>query len=148
MSTDNIIRTVQTALVAVVSAFGISVVVAGHWWTNPPPTVHVAAVADQVTGLIRDQFATKEAFRDLKLSINDGAVTLINTDLNQYKGLAAVTTRRGATQYLEINVWADVTGAMFYEMDAMSASNLIDAAKAENQNCYTSMNETVCPPGG
>ena len=35
MSTANIIRLVQTVLVAAVAAFAISVVVAGHWWTAP-----------------------------------------------------------------------------------------------------------------
>ena len=33
MSTANIIRLVQTVLVAAVAAFAISVVVAGHWWS-------------------------------------------------------------------------------------------------------------------
>jgi hypothetical protein len=30
-------------------------------------------------------------------------------------------------------VWADPTGAMFYQMDPTSASNLIDAANKEKE---------------
>jgi len=59
----------------------------------------------------------------------DDGMTLINTDLNKYDGLATVHTRKGTQKFLSVTVWADPTGAMFYQMDPTSASNLIDAAK-------------------
>jgi hypothetical protein len=37
MSTSNIIRIVQLTILTAVAAFGISVVVLGHWWSSPPP---------------------------------------------------------------------------------------------------------------
>jgi len=81
---------------AAVAAFAISVVVGGHWWETPPPppTVDVPAVGKQVVGLLRDQWNTSDALREYGITVDDG-MTLINTDLNKYDGLATVRTRKG-----------------------------------------------------
>ena len=128
----------QTVLAAAVAAFAISVVVGGHWWETPPPppppppTVDVPAVGKQVVGLLRDQWNTSDALREYGITVDDG-MTLINTDLNKYDGLATVRTRKGTQKFLSVTVWADPTGAMFYQMDPTSASNLIDAANKEKE---------------
>lgn len=139
MSTANKIRLVQTVLAAAVAAFAISVVVAGHWWTTPPPppppppTVNVPLVKQEVVGLLRDQLNTGDAFKDYGITV-DADLTLINTDLNKYDGLATVHTRKGTQKFLEVIVTADPTGAMMYRLDPASASSLIEAAKAEKQS--------------
>jgi hypothetical protein len=133
MSTANIIRLVQTVLVAAVAAFAISVVVAGHWWTTPPPPpVNVQLVKGEVVGLLRNQFNTSDAFKDYGITVADD-LTLINTSLNKYDGLATVHTRKVTQKFLEVTVWADPTGAMFYEMNPTSAANLIEAASKEQK---------------
>jgi hypothetical protein len=137
MKSDNIIRVLQTVLAAAVAGFAISVVVAGHWWATPPPppppppSVNVAAVAKQVVDLLRTQMTTNDALSKYGITVDDGGLTLINTDLNKYDGLATVHTRKGTQKFLSVTVWADPTGAMFYQMDGVSASNLVEAAKAE-----------------
>jgi hypothetical protein len=68
------------------------------------------------------------------ITIDDGGMTLINTALNKYDGLATVHTRKGTQKFLSVDVWADPTGAMFYRMDPVSASNLVEAAKAEESH--------------
>jgi hypothetical protein len=139
---ENIIRIVQTVLGAAVAGFAISVVVAGHWWTMPPPppppppTVNVAAVAKQVVDLLRTQMTTNEELSKYGITVDDGGLTLINTDLNKYDGLATVYTRKGTHKFVSVTVWADPTGAMFYEMDGVSTSNLIEAAKAEEPGAW------------
>ena len=106
------------------------------WWAGtggtPPPTVDVPAVGKQVVGLLRDQWNTSDALREYGITVDDG-MTLINTDLNKYDGLATVRTRKGTQKFLSVTVWADPTGAMFYQMDPTSASNLIDAANKEKE---------------
>ncbi|OBB01676.1 hypothetical protein A5666_24150 [Mycolicibacterium fortuitum] len=136
MKADNIIRIVQTVLAAAVAAFAISVVVGGHWWETPaapPPTTNVDAVAAQVLSLARTQLATNERTKDLALTLGDD-LQLINVDLNQYRGLLTITTRKGTQKYVQVDVTADPTGAMFYNMDGMSLSNLVDAANQEEMN--------------
>lgn len=113
MKADNIIRIVQTVLAAAVAAFAISVVVGGHWWETPaapPPTTNVDAVAAQVLSLARTQLATNERTKDLALTLGDD-LQLINVDLNQYRGLLTVTTRKGTQKYVQVDVTADPTGA-------------------------------------
>ena len=39
----------------------------------------------------------------------------------------------GVLSDLEVTVWADPTGAMFYEMNPTSAANLIEAASKEQK---------------
>ena len=133
MGTTNVIRLVQTFLAAAVAAFAVSVVVAGHWWTTPPPSVNVHVVGQQVIELLRDQFKTGDAFKDYGITVADD-MTLINTDLNKYNGLATVHTRKGTQKYLAVTVFADPTGAMFYQLDPTSASNLIDTAGKEEKS--------------
>ncbi|GAB3021994.1 hypothetical protein BST27_09420 [Mycobacterium intermedium] len=139
MSTANKIRVVQTVLAATVAAFAISVVVAGHWWTTPPPppppplpppSVNVPLVKQQVVELLQNQMNTLDAFKDYGITVADD-LTLINTGLNKYDGLATVHTRKGTQKYLSVTVWADPTGAMFYQMDPTSAANLVEAARKE-----------------
>lgn len=77
--------------------------------------------------------STNEGTKDLGLAVGDD-LQLINVDLNQYRGLLTVTTRRGTEKYVQVDVTADPTGAMFYNMDGVSMSNLVDAATAEEPN--------------
>lgn len=106
----------QTVLFASVAAFAISVVVAGRCWTTPPPpqppppTVNVEAVGKQVVGLLRDQW-NGDPLSEYGITVDDG-MTLINTDLNKYDGLATVHTRKGTQKFLSVTVWADPMGAM------------------------------------
>jgi hypothetical protein len=138
IGTANTIRIVQTVLAASVAAFAISVVVAGHWWTTPPPppppppppSVNVPEVKRQVVGLVRDRLNTDDAFKQYGITVADD-LTLINIDLNKYDGLATVHTRKGTQKFLEVTVWADPSGAMFYQMNPGSASNLIEVASKE-----------------
>jgi hypothetical protein len=129
---------VQTGILACVAAFAVSVVVAGHWWSTPPPppppppTVNVHAVSQQVVELLRNQMKTNDALKDYGITVDDD-LTLINTDLNKYDGLATVHTRKGTQKYLEVIVFADATGAMFYHMDPSSASSLIETASKEEK---------------
>jgi hypothetical protein len=135
VKTENIIRVVQTVLAAAVAAFAISVVVAGHWWVSPPPpppTVDVQSLGKQVTTLLQNSFNTADGLKDYGLKVDDG-MTLINTDLNKYNGLATVHTRKGTQVFLAIDVWADPTGAMFYRPDAGSAANLSETASKEQE---------------
>jgi hypothetical protein len=139
MSTANKIRLVQTALAAVVVAFAISVVVAGHWWTAPPPppppppSVNLAMLKDRVVDMLRDRLKTDDVFKDYGITV-DADLTLINTDLNKYDGVATVHTRKGTQKFLGVVVTADATSAIMYRMDPGSASSLIEAAKAEKQS--------------
>jgi hypothetical protein len=139
MKTENIIRVVRTILFAAVAAFAISVAVGGHWWETPappsppPPTTDVAGVADQVVTLARGQMATNDRTKDLGITLGDD-LQLINIDLNQYRGLITATTRKGTQKFLQVDVVADPTGAMFYNMDGISLTNLVDAANAEEPN--------------
>jgi hypothetical protein len=138
LSTANKTRLVQTVLFASVAAFAISVVVAGHWWTTPPPppppppSVNVSLLKGEVVGLLRDQLNTDDNFKQYGLTVADD-LTLINTDLNKYDGVATVHTRKGTQKFLSVTVWADPTGAMFYRMDPVSASNLMEAAQKEQK---------------
>ena len=83
----------QTVLAAAVAALPYR-----SWWAGtggtPPPTVDVPAVGKQVVGLLRDQWNTSDALREYGITVDDG-MTLINTDLNKYDGLATVRTRKG-----------------------------------------------------
>jgi hypothetical protein len=45
----------------------------------------------------------------------------------------SVVLQRISLEYLEVTVFADPTGAMFYQMDPSSASNLIDTASKEEK---------------
>lgn len=136
ISTDNRIRIVQTVLASFVAVFAISVVVGGRWWTTPPPppppppSVNIPQVKQEVVGLVRDQFNTADEFKEFGLTVADD-LTLINTDLNKYDGLATVHTRKGIQKFLSVTVWADPTGAMMFRMDPGSAANLVEAARNE-----------------
>jgi hypothetical protein len=139
MKTENIIRIVQTILFAAVAAFAISVVVSGHWWETPAPpppprpSTDVERVADQVVTLARGQIATNERTKNLGISLED-ELQLINIDLNQHRGLLTATTRKGTQKFVQVDVVADATGAMFYNMDGISLSNLVEAANAEEDS--------------
>ncbi|ORW27546.1 hypothetical protein AWB91_27225 [Mycobacterium paraense] len=128
----------QTVLGAVVAAFAISVVVAGHWWTTPPPppppapTVNLAVLKDRVVASLRDRLNTDDAFKDYGITV-DPDLTLINTDLNKYDGLATVHTRKGTQEFLGVVVTADPTGAMMYHLEPASTTSLIAAADKEKQ---------------
>jgi hypothetical protein len=71
-------------------------------------------------------------FKDYGITVADDMM-LINTSLNKYDALATVHTRKGTEKFLEVTVWADPTGAMFYQMNPASASNLIEAASKEEK---------------
>ncbi|WP_196773256.1 hypothetical protein [Mycobacterium intracellulare] len=139
MSTANILRLVQTGLAAAVALFAVSVVIGGHWWTTPPPppppppSVDVSVLKQRVVISLRDRLTTDDAFKDFAITVADD-LTLINTDLNKYDGLATVHTRKGTQKFLEVTVWADPTGAMMYRMDSGSASSLIETVHREDKS--------------
>lgn len=87
---------------------------------------------ERVVDALRKQLNTADAFKDHGITLDDD-LTLINTDLNKYDGLATVHTRKGTQKFLEVTVWADPTGAMMYRMDPGSASKLIEAASNEEK---------------
>jgi hypothetical protein len=93
MSTANIIRLVHTILATLVAVFAISVVVSGHWWTTPPPppAVDLPSVKQQVVSLLRNQMSTGDEYKNYGITVDDD-LTLINTDLNKYDGLATAHT--------------------------------------------------------
>ncbi|OMC32008.1 hypothetical protein A5739_11350 [Mycobacterium colombiense] len=86
----------------------------------------------RVINLLRDQLNTGDAFKDYGITVADD-LALINTSLNKYDGLVTVHTRKGTEKFLEVTVWADPTGAMFYQMNPGSTSNLIEAARKEER---------------
>ena len=137
MSTANKMRLAQTVLAAAVAAFALSVGVGGHWWTTPPPppppppSINVQLVKGEVVGLLRNQFETGDAFKDYGITVADD-LTLINTSLNKYDGL--VHTRKGTQKFVSVTVWADPTGAMFYQMDPTSAASLMELARKEKES--------------
>jgi hypothetical protein len=103
--------------------------------------VNVAEVGSQVVSLLRTQWNSGDlqeyGITEYGITVDDNMI-LINTDLNKYDGLATVHTRKGTQNFLSVNVWADPTAAMFYNMDVSSASNLIHAAKKEEPDrCWT-----------
>jgi hypothetical protein len=103
---------------------------------GPPPgtpTVDVQSVGKQVVGLLQDQW-NRDPLNEYGITVDADGMTLINTGLNKYDGLTTVHTRKGTQKFLSVTVWADPTGAMFYQMDTASASNVIDAAKKEQPN--------------
>jgi hypothetical protein len=136
MSTANIIRLVQTVLAALVAVFAISVVVGGHWWTTPPPpppSVDLSSVKAQVVSLLRTQMSTNDAYKNFGITVDDD-LTLINTSLNKYDGLATVHTRKGTQKFLGVTVFADPTGAMYYQQDTATAASLIETATKEQNS--------------
>jgi hypothetical protein len=93
----------------------------------------VPAVAAQVVTLARGQMVTNDRTKDLGITVGDD-LQLINIDLNKYRGLLTATTRKGTKKFVQVDVVADPTGAMFYNMDGISLPNLVDAAKGEEPN--------------
>lgn len=84
----------------------------------------------QVLNLLRSTLSTGDAFKDYGVTTDDD-LTLINTDLNKYDGVVTAHTRKGTQKFLEVNVWADPTGAMFYRMEPTSAASLLEQARKE-----------------
>jgi hypothetical protein len=80
MSTSNIIRVVQTTLIAIGLAFGISVVVAGHWWSDKPH-LDLDALGQHVTSSMQTQFDTTADTKSLGLHVGKD-IMLINVNGN------------------------------------------------------------------
>jgi hypothetical protein len=74
----------------------------------PPRTVNVQATGQQVVNLLRGQWGS-EPLQKYRITFAD-SMTLINTDVNTYDGLATVYTRKRTQKFLSVNVWADPTG--------------------------------------
>jgi hypothetical protein len=133
MSTSNIIRIVQLTLLTAVAAFGISVVVLGHWWSSPPPKLDIEALGKQITSAMQNQFDTGDGTKDLGIHVVADKPTIINVtgNGNEYQGLVHVTTSRGTDVPVGFTVYADATGAWIYEIDPQSSVKLSTTAEKD-----------------
>jgi hypothetical protein len=144
MSTSNIIRIVQTTLIAVGLASGISVVVAGHWWSEKPQ-VDLEALGQHVASSLQTQFDTTADTKDLGLHVGKD-VMLINVNGNEYRGMVTVTAAlpnrfdpvthvakpaNSTDVQVAFTVYADDTGRMMWQLDPASNAKL--AMTAEKQ---------------
>jgi hypothetical protein len=141
VETSNIIRIVQLTLLTTVAAFGISVVVFGHWWSPPPSQLDMDALGKQITSAMQNQFDTGDGTKELGLHVVTDNVTLINTKHNEYQGLVHVTTHKGTDVEVGLVVYADAsTGHWIYEMDPGSRLKLSTAAEKDKdpmkQTCW------------
>jgi hypothetical protein len=140
MSTGNIIRIVQVALIALVAAFGISVVVAGHWWVVEKPPLDVSALGKQVVSGLQNQFDTAEALKGYGLHVADDII-LINVNGNEYQGLVTVSTRKHTDVPVGVTLYADGVN-MIYQPDAQSSAKLVQAAEKDKDP--SELNRMVC----
>jgi hypothetical protein len=136
MSTSNIIRIVQLTILTAVAAFGISVVVLGHWWSSPPPPppkTDVGAVSKQIISAMQNQFDTGDGTKDLGLRVVTDSIDLINvTDTgNEYEGMVNVSTHKGTEVSVGLTVYADPTGHWIYQIDGQSLIKLSTAAEKD-----------------
>jgi hypothetical protein len=129
MSTSNIIRVVQLVIITAVAAFGISVVVLGHWWSPPPPKLDLDALGKQVASGLQSQFDTADSTKEYGLEVGSD-IMLINATGNQYQGLVTVRTRKSTAVPVGAIVYADGT-RMIYQVDPQSVTKLAAAAEKD-----------------
>jgi hypothetical protein len=134
MKTSNVIRIVQATLVAVGLAFAISVVVAGHWWSDKPK-IDLDDLGKQVTSLLQHQFDTSGEMKQYGLHVN-GDIMLINVTGNEYRGLVTVETYKLNGVPVGITLYADGKN-MIYHLDPDSAPKLIQAAERDKNRQQT-----------
>jgi hypothetical protein len=132
MSTNNIIRIVQLTMLIAVAAFGISVVVFGHWWSSPPPKVDLDSVGKQVISGMQNQFDTGEGTKDWGVQVLTGSITLINVTGtgNEYQGMVHVTTQKLTDVPVSFTLYADATTWM-YQIDQQSLIKLSTIAEKD-----------------
>jgi hypothetical protein len=133
MSTSNIIRIVQLTLLTGVAAFGISVVVLGHWWSPPPPKLDVHELGKQITSAMQNDFDTADGMKDWGVHVVTDNTTLINVtgNGNQYQGVVHVTTTKGTDVPVGFIAYADATGAWIYQIDPQSSIKLSTTAERD-----------------
>jgi hypothetical protein len=139
VSTSNIIRIVQLAVIVAVAAFAISVVVAGHWWSPPPKQIDLADLGRQVTSGLQHPFDTAGNAQEYGLQVVANDIILINVTGNQYQGLVTVRTRKSTQVPVGVILYADGTN-MIYQIDPQSAIKLTQAAEKDKdpmkQTCW------------
>jgi hypothetical protein len=148
MNTSNIIRVVQTALIAIGLAFGISVVVAGHWWSDKPK-LNLDDLGQHVTSSMQTQFDTKQPGETKNFGLHVGKdIFLINVNGhgNEYRGMVTVTVlypnrfdlvthepKAASSTDVQVafTVYADDTGRMMWQLDPASSAKLATTAEKD-----------------
>ncbi len=134
MRTSNVIRIVQATLIAVGIAFAISVVVAGHWWSDKTK-MDLGDLGKQVTRGLQHQFDTSDGMKQYGLHIADD-IMLINVTGNEYRGLVTVRTNKLKDVPVGVVLYAD-GNHMIYQVDPESAPKLIQAAERDEDRQQT-----------
>jgi hypothetical protein len=134
MRTSKVIRIVQATLIAVGLAFAISVVVAGHWWSDKPK-VDLGDLGKQVTSGLQNQFDTSDGMKQYGLHVADD-IMLINVTGNEYRGLVTVRTNKLKDVLVGVILYADGSH-MIYHIDPESAPKLIQAAERDEDRQQT-----------
>jgi hypothetical protein len=146
MTAANIIRIVQTALIAVGLAFGISVVVAGHWWSEKPQ-VDLEALRQHVASSLQTQFDTTADTKNLGLHVGEDMMLInVNGIGNEYRGMVTVSValpnrfdpvthvaKPASSNDVQValTVYADDTGRMMWQLDPGSNAKLITTAEKD-----------------
>jgi hypothetical protein len=146
MSTSNIIRVIQTTLIAIGLAFGISVVVAGHWWSDKPH-LDLDALGQHLTSGMQTQFDTTADTKSFGLHVGKDIMLInVNGNGNEYRGMVTVTVlypnrfdpvthaakaANSTDLQVSFTVYADDTGRMMWQLDPASSAKLATTAEKE-----------------
>jgi hypothetical protein len=138
MTASNVIRIVQATLIAIGLAFGISVVVAGHWWSDKPK-LDLDNLGQQVTSSLQNQFDTGDT-KNLGLHVGKD-IFLINVNGNEYRGMVTVRTAKLTAVPVAVTVYADDIGHMMWQLDPASSARLTTTAEKDKdptpqQTCW------------
>lgn len=134
MTASNVIRIVQATLIAVGVAFAISVVVAGHWWSDKAK-IDLGDLGKQVTSGLQHQLDTSDGMKQYGLHVADD-IMLINVTGNEYRGLVTVHTNKLNDVLVGVILYADGSH-MIYHIDPESAPKLIQAAERDEDRQQT-----------
>jgi hypothetical protein len=131
------LQLILLTVIAAVAVFGVSAVVAGHWWEPPAPKVDVPALGMQIHSSIQNSLDTGESTKDLGLHVVGNTsydTTLINVtgDGNEYYGMVHISTPRGTDRTLAFTVYADPNGAWIYNPDATDWLRIVTTAQQES----------------
>jgi hypothetical protein len=126
--------------------FGISVVVAGHWWSDKYH-LDVDALGQHVTSSMQNQFDTTADTKNLGLRVGkDIMLTNVNGNGNEYRGMVTVTVlypnrfdpvthvpkpANSTDVQVAFTVYADDTGRMMWQRDPASSAKLATTAEKE-----------------
>jgi hypothetical protein len=133
MTFSNIIRVVQTTLIAIGLVFGISVVVAGHWWADEYK-LDVDKLGQSVTSSLQVRLDTEDNTKNLGLHVGKNIFLInVNGTGNEYRGMVTVETRKFTGVPVALIVYADASGRWMWEMDPLSSVRLSTTAEQEQQ---------------